>query len=832
MGIKKPDLRIFQGISAKLIISFSLIFTVMVFIIGWIDLMGIPFSSSEGRIKEEMEETFTGLSLVADRKKAVLLRWIDERRGDTLVAAMNNFVASSSVILQQKVIEIRKTNEPELWSLVSKDETYLNLVDFLHTIMDTYGYYNKIQIADAETGIVFVSTDNTALGTNLYSEPFFIKTLFAPTVIITDFNLKSENHDPALHFSHQISTDPGGVSGVLVMEVEAMVIMRSIFNTSPFLGESGEMFLVNSNTEVLTPLKYPFIDGSKAKMFHYSIKSIPAILASRGEEGIIEADDYRGKKVLSAYRYISLSADWGWGLVIKTDYDDLFVPLKREIVKSLIIGIVSIVILVVVTILVIQRMLNPVITLKETAERITNGDLSLRAKITSSDELGVMAFAFNHMADSLIDARVGLEEDIRERTKELQAEVLERKRTEKEIRLERDNFFNILAAMEDGVYIVNRELDIQYVNPFLSKEFGSFEGRKCYEYFHNRKTICPLCKINEVFDGKTVHWEWFSEKNGKTYDLLDTPLKNTDGSISKLEIFRDITNRKQVEEELGNHRKHLEDLVEERTSELQNVNKDIRNSQQAMRYLLEDVNEARATLQISNESLERANREMESFSYSVSHDLRSPLRAILGFSSKLEGRIGKDADQETLRLMSVITENTIKMQTLINDILNFSRIGRSELKLEKINMQNLVSETCRNFVEHTEKGNPVFDVQTLPDSYGSYSMIKQVLINLLDNAVKFSRNVDSSSITFGSQISESETVYYVKDNGCGFDMKYSDKIFGIFTRLHNDKGIEGTGVGLAIVKQIIERHGGRVWVESEPGRGTAFYFTLSDINED
>lgn len=297
-------------------------------------------------------------------------------------------------------------------------------------------------------------------------------------------------------------------------------------------------------------------------------------------------------------------------------------------------------------------------------------------------------------------------------------------------------------------------------------------------------------------------------------------------------LQKEISHRNQVEANLENHRKHLEMLVKERTAELEDGNTQIRKSQLAMRYLLEDINEARISLQTSNERLERANREMESFSYSVCHDLRSPLRAILGFSFKLEGRIGKTADKETLRLMSVISENSIKMQALIGDLFNFSRIGRTELKIERINMQSIVLGICNNFTENTEGSVPEFDIMTLPDASASYPMIKQVLINLLDNAVKFTRTVKSPLITIGSQISEAGTAYYVKDNGSGFDMKFSNKIFDIFMRLHNNSSIEGTGVGLAIVKQIIERHGGSVWVESEPGIGTAFYFKIDDKSED
>jgi PAS domain S-box-containing protein len=137
-------------------------------------------------------------------------------------------------------------------------------------------------------------------------------------------------------------------------------------------------------------------------------------------------------------------------------------------------------------------------------------------------------------------------------------DITERKQAEEALRIERDNLKNIFEAMEDGVYIVNQQYDIQYVNPILVNDFGVYEGRKCYEYFHDRTEVCPWCKNPDVFAGKTVRWEWFSSKKGKTYDLIDTPLKSPDGSISKLEIFRDITERKKAEENIKKRNEELE----------------------------------------------------------------------------------------------------------------------------------------------------------------------------------------------------------------------------------------------------------------------------------
>ena len=171
----------------------------------------------------------------------------------------------------------------------------------------------------------------------------------------------------------------------------------------------------------------------------------------------------------------------------------------------------------------------------------------------------------------LLLLNMGLTRIVKNRTQELQDEITEHKQVEEALRIESNKLKSIFEAMDDGIYIVNQDYDIQYVNPALIKTFGIYEDRKCYEYFHERTEACPWCKNPEVFAGKTVHWEWYLSKNQRTYDLIDTPLYNTDGTISKLAIFHDITERKQTEEDLEKHRLHLEEMVKERTDKLQNV---------------------------------------------------------------------------------------------------------------------------------------------------------------------------------------------------------------------------------------------------------------------
>jgi two-component system sensor kinase len=224
--------------------------------------------------------------------------------------------------------------------------------------------------------------------------------------------------------------------------------------------------------------------------------------------------------------------------------------------------------------------------------------------------------------------------------------------------------------------------------------------------------------------------------------------------------------------------------------------------------------------------LEAANNELESFSYSVSHDLRAPLRAIDGFSQMLLKDIGDRLDPESVRKFNVISHNSKKMGHLIDDLLKLSRAGRAPVHHERINMKAGVEDVWKEL----RAGNPVRNMELtvgeLPMARGDKTLIRQVLSNLLSNAVKFTKNKDKAEIEVSGSNSGDFNVYCIKDNGIGFDMRYYDKVFEIFHRLHNEREYEGTGVGLAIVKKIIERHGGRLWAESKPGEGATFYFTL------
>lgn len=238
-------------------------------------------------------------------------------------------------------------------------------------------------------------------------------------------------------------------------------------------------------------------------------------------------------------------------------------------------------------------------------------------------------------------------------------------------------------------------------------------------------------------------------------------------------------------------------------------------------------------LQKEREKLKAANQELETFAYSVSHDLKVPLRAIDGFSRILEEDYPEELDDEGKRLIDIIRQNTKRMSQLIDDILHLSRAGRQDMVLAKLDLESLF-QNAFNELKQSNKGRDIqLDIEPLPAVYGDRALLQQVISNLLANSIKFTATRETTLIEVGFQEGKKEYIFHIKDNGVGFNMKYSDKLFGLFQRLHGQDEFDGTGVGLSIVQRIIRRHGGDIWAEGKVDEGATFYFSLpvqTDIN--
>jgi signal transduction histidine kinase/ligand-binding sensor domain-containing protein len=250
----------------------------------------------------------------------------------------------------------------------------------------------------------------------------------------------------------------------------------------------------------------------------------------------------------------------------------------------------------------------------------------------------------------------------------------------------------------------------------------------------------------------------------------------------------------------------LNKLVDERTSEIQAMNEEIA---------------------AQNDQLHELVKELEAFSYSVSHDLRAPLRSVIGYLKILEEDLGKDLDENSRRTLGVVERNALKMNNLINDLLEFSKLNRQELRKTKVDTESLL-KTLLSEINTSTPHHATITLKPLPETYVDDKLISQVWINLISNAIKYSAKKEHPMIEIGSFKEQHQTIFYVKDNGVGFDMKYVDKLFGVFQRLHRAEDFAGTGVGLALVQRIVNRHGGRIWAEAKVNEGATFYFSMPD----
>jgi light-regulated signal transduction histidine kinase (bacteriophytochrome) len=224
--------------------------------------------------------------------------------------------------------------------------------------------------------------------------------------------------------------------------------------------------------------------------------------------------------------------------------------------------------------------------------------------------------------------------------------------------------------------------------------------------------------------------------------------------------------------------------------------------------------------------LTAANRELDAFTYSLAHDLRAPLRHVNGFANILHEEHRQHLNAEGQRVLNKILKSSKDMGVLIDELLGFARLGRKELELTSVNLQSLVEEIRQQLEPETQDRVLAWEINLLPSVCGDKALLRQVLINLISNAVKYSAKKAVAHIEIGTRNGGSDVTVFVRDDGDGFDMRYAEKLFRVFQRLHRAEDFEGTGIGLANVRRIVERHGGRVWAEGEPGLGATFYFTL------
>jgi len=388
--------------------------------------------------------------------------------------------------------------------------------------------------------------------------------------------------------------------------------------------------------------------------------------------------------------------------------------------------------------------------------------------------------------------------ELRMVNKQLQEEMTERKRAERSAQDAQEYAESIVETVREPLVVLDTDLRVISVNHSFYRTFKvspkDTKGQLIYDLGNRQWNISKLRVLLEEIIPRDNQFQNFEVDHefpaiGRKIMLLNARQIYSQGIGAHMILLaiEDITERKRAEDEI------------------KKLNEDLK-----LRAI----------------ELEAAYKELETFSYSVSHDLRTPLVVIGGFSRVLLEKYSNHLDAKGQRFLSIIHSNTDKMLQLIDDLLTFSRSEHQQMKLSDINMGELAKAVFEELKSIIPEQTLRLDIKTLLSAHGDRSMIRQVFVNLLSNAIKFTRPKGAGVIQIDCMGKENQNIYCVKDNGVGFDMRYANELFGVFQRHHTVDEFEGTGVGLAIVQRIIQRHGGEVWAEGEVGKGATFYFTL------
>jgi PAS domain S-box-containing protein len=409
------------------------------------------------------------------------------------------------------------------------------------------------------------------------------------------------------------------------------------------------------------------------------------------------------------------------------------------------------------------------------------------------------------------------------------------------LRKSEEDLFRFSLVTNDGIWDWDLETDQVIFDP----RYYTMVGYQINEFPHHldefRKRVHPddvdlvFLKAEDHLSGKNPQfsvefrflrkdgdWQWIlgrgkiveQDENGQPLRFVGT--------------HTDISDRKLAEEELNQQQQQLENMVVKRTKQLEERVNEVEKLNKALSNILDDYQTANEKLSLVSQDLSETYQELESFTYAVSNDLQNPLRIIKDVSHQLSSKDLSKLNKKDIKKLEEIFENTSRMDRLVSDLLELSNLSKQEVKKKRVNTKKLVNQVLKDFSDEINTRQIKMSVKDLPGCLADQEMLQLVFQNLISNAVKFTSIQDKAEITIGHQPDQSadKVIYYVQDNGIGFNMEDQEKVFETFHRLHEQEVFHGTGTGLALAKRVINKHGGRIWVEAQEKKGATFYFDL------
>jgi PAS domain S-box-containing protein len=842
-------------------IPWSVILTFLIFSLSVIS-GGIYYNRIEKNkiIIEEQSKLASILSL----KVGQIIQWRKERIGDGEVISHNNSLN-------------RKIKDYFINDKLS--ETNQDLRIWMESLIRNYDYQSIILIDKSNKIRLYFPVQDTVIGE--IPELFITEVRNSHRVIMTDLHISEKVPNPHLDLLIPIIINAGRIEnyvGTIILRIDAGKILFPLIQLWPTPSRSSETLLLRREGDSVLYLNELRHKANSALKLKFSVKNekLPAAKASAGFVGAFEGIDYRNIPVLS---YIKPIPDSPWFMVAKVDSDEIFLPFKKQMILT---GVIAGLLILTFGFFIgllwrnqrvrnLKKQRESDNKIKDASEKLwetneylenlinyTNAPLIVwdtNLKITrfnpAFERLTGMAAAnvigksieviipensreeaLRHIYSSTIGERWELVEipiinidgstrtvlwnsatiydNMRKHPVSTIAQgqdITKRIAIEKELMVSEKLYRSLFENMLNGfaycrMYFDDNDKPSDFIYLAVNSSFETLTGLKNVTGRRISEVIPGFRSSEQTL--LDIYGRVSRGSNPETIEIYVESLKMwfwisvycpEPGYF--VSVFDVITGRKLTEEKINELNKDLEERIIQRTSQL-----------------------------------EESNKELEAFSYSVSHDLRAPLRAIHSFTSILKEDYDNILDDEGKRICEIIESSSVHMGTQIDDLLNFSRIGRSILQKSHIDMKAMAKSVFSELTTPLQKERIKLNLGKLHQSEGDTNLIKQVWNNLISNAIKYSSKNNSPEISIDSHSLENKITYSVKDNGVGFDMQYKNKLFGAFQRLHSSKEFEGNGVGLAIVQRIVKRHGGEVWAEGETGRGAIFYFSLPRMNPD
>jgi PAS domain S-box-containing protein len=780
----------------------------------------------------------------------------------------------------------------------------------MELLMSAYehpGFYKNAMVI-SEKGVVIGSVIKNALGANVADADYFRTTKNSGNVYV------GVGENPLGGKRNIFISSPIETGGVFTLQVNLDSAFGILAPTGKVLGDTGEVVLVNKEGLLLSPVRFKLTSGSLPSPLEFQNMATPAQMALSGRDGIVDSLDYRGARVLAAYRFIPISDETGWGMVVKQDYDEIFKPEYEFIGLKILINFLALLVVLGASSLISKSLSKPIESLSKVVKEVGKGNYNAKAGGGSTGEVGLLVESINHMTDEIRGRQILLNAEIAQRKRALdellarEAELSEAQklahlgswdwdlvknklRWSEELyqifRVKREDFRGTYEAFVDLVHPEDKVTVQNHVNKAIYEIFSFSVDHRIVtpggevKVVHNQaeavfnasgkpeKLVGTIQDITErkqleqrmadaleltnkivsespipiaIYDesGECVMVNKASVRagGGALTELLRNKFDEI-GAFAEAGIIRDgfetlktgVEKRKETRISASGGRDIWLEILFARIMpggkpHLLLMLDDVTEKREAAKKLLNLNKELEEAVVLRTSALNAANKELEAFSYSVSHDLRAPLRAIDGFSLALLEDFGPNLDDKGKDYLRRIRAGAVKMSGLIDDMLLLSRITRDKMHLAEVDISGLAEAVAGELKKQEPERGVEFIIEAGINCKGDPKLIRIALENLMGNAWKFTTKTANPRIEFGKTVAEDKEAFFVRDNGAGFDSGYKDMLFLPFHRLHTNAEFEGTGIGLATVKRIITRHGGQIWGEGEVGKGAVFYFTI------